>query len=266
MLRRYDISFSRGNIITQHMLETMYNAPVDTIEHLLCDYSDGIISGMDIRIDNGDIIVTAGIYKLDGRLYTLENDIIFSTSKLYDSKTYVLALVLTSDGTPEINRNKKEYVTDNTIDIVCMLKTEYFSNNDRFILCEFQGRPVMPYDCNKLLKSVFNITKCRYSVIGGYTYHPFVFRLILKKLQNKTNKHPFDYVIMTEINREKVLVRETMSQYIYETFGKDYQISDLLADFIRATEKLHLKIKVSGNIEEEQAEQDINKGHPILLR
>lgn len=265
MLRRYDISFSRGNIITQHMLETMYNAPVDIVENLLCDYSDGIISGMDIKVKKGDITVTAGIYKLNGRLYTLENDMIFRTSQLYDGKTYVLSLKLNYDGTPEINRNTKDYVTDNIIDIVCIPKTEYIYNDDRFILCEFQGSPSMPYDCNKLLSSVFNIRKCRYSVIGGYTYHPFVFSLILKKLQNKNNKHPFDYVIMTEINREKVLVRETMSQYIYETFGKNYQITDILADFIKATDRLHLKITVSDRVEEQQSEQDINKEHPILL-
>lgn len=262
MLKRYDISFSRGNIITQHMLETMYNSPVETVERLLCDYSDGIVSGMDIKVDNGDIIVTAGVYKLDSRLYTLEHDLMFSTSRLSDSKTYVLSLMLGSDGKPEINRNTKEYVTDNSIDIVCIPKMS--DVDDRFILCEFQGRPVMPYDCNKLLNSVFNITKCRYSVIGDYTYHPFVFGLILKKLQNKNDKHPFDYVLMTEINREKVLVHGIMEQYIYETFGRNYKIADLLKDFINAIDKLHFKVTVSDKVEEQRTEQSTNS-HPLLL-
>lgn len=244
MLKRYDISFKRGNAITQKMLETMYSFPIEITERLMCDYSDGIISGMDIKADKGILTVTSGIYKLDGKLYVLSDDVSFDTNRFAEDRLYILSLNLDFTGNPEIERSISDYVTENEISLVCTAKNEFYQEDERFILCEFQSNPIMPASCRELNSSVFNITKCRYSALGEYTFHPYVFSLIYKKLQMKENKHPFDYVLMAEITSEKVLTHDIMRQYISETFGKSYNIKNLLFDFINAIDRLYLKISV----------------------
>ena len=59
MLYSHDITFKDGSIITSDMLSLMYNIPKGILNKLFIDYSNGIISGLNINVNSSnDIILT----------------------------------------------------------------------------------------------------------------------------------------------------------------------------------------------------------------
>lgn len=66
--------FLEGRILKREMLENLRDYPRDFLELYFQHYSDGIIAGTKIFVDEDNIVITKGIIKAQGRLYLLHKD------------------------------------------------------------------------------------------------------------------------------------------------------------------------------------------------
>lgn len=90
-------AFERGSILKKEMLENLRDYPRDLMNIFYKDASDGIISGCDIKIDGYEIIISEGILKHKGIIYTLNQS--FSIPYENYSKEMILKIRFLADET-----------------------------------------------------------------------------------------------------------------------------------------------------------------------
>ena len=67
-------NFKKGRILKKEMLESLRDYPRNFIDIRFKDYSDGVVVGAEILIEEDCLTITSGIVKHGGRMYMLEND------------------------------------------------------------------------------------------------------------------------------------------------------------------------------------------------
>lgn len=78
MLTDYILSFPSGSLITGVLLKKMYEYPKELIHGILTEYSEGVISGLNINYKNHCLTLSSGIYKHNSSLYILEEDTVIA--------------------------------------------------------------------------------------------------------------------------------------------------------------------------------------------
>lgn len=68
-------NFGKGRILKKEMLENLRDYPRNFLDIYYKDFSDGIISGTDIKTEDGKLVIGRGIVKFAGRIYMLEEDV-----------------------------------------------------------------------------------------------------------------------------------------------------------------------------------------------
>ena len=247
MLFNYDIEFQKGTILTSEMLTMMHKVPNAIINNLFVNQSDGIINGLNLQVEDNTLIVTSGIYKVGNRLYISPKDRKFNSymnKSFSPDKVYCLGF----KGDKTICDLKNPNITTHRIDLEIYppsMESEYPNN-----ICQFYGKSGLrlPKDTTDLFKtrSAMDILNCKYSSLGEYTYHPYVFKLIYDKLKIKPNKHPLDYSFMMEISHSGVIPKPMIREYIHAT-GKDIPQNDkdLLKVLIQSIDDLEFKVIAS---------------------
>lgn len=61
--------FSKGNLLSQEMLEALRDYEIQLAQNTYAGYTDGIITGTQISVKQGAISIGQGIVKFDGRLF-----------------------------------------------------------------------------------------------------------------------------------------------------------------------------------------------------
>ncbi len=67
--------FKRGNILKQEILENLRDYPREFLDLYFQDYSEGIISGVNLIVGNNTIEIEPGIIKFAGRIYLLADTV-----------------------------------------------------------------------------------------------------------------------------------------------------------------------------------------------
>jgi len=265
MLKNYNISFEPGNMLTIDMLRTMYESPKEIQEHIFKDYSNGIISGMDIKEENGILIITSGIYKSAGNLFILDKDWSSEDSSFKEGKNYVV-YIESDRGMLKTYSQMKENVIINRAEIKVSLESD-MDNKEKIILCEFKGKPKIPKNCEELIYGIFYVLNFCHSCYKEPVYHQLVFRIIYNKLCEKDNKHPFDYMLMSEIAKSGIIPLAIIKQYITETFGfcNKLESESLFKKFVEAIEKLELKVYTSDYKEKPKNKSEKEDSERIIV-
>ena len=227
MLVKKEVSFLHGNILTKEMLNETYVYPRDFVELKYCDYSDGIIAGLDFVENDGTTYLTKGIVKFKGEYYFLLEDINLTSYFLemhkqqnWSTKLYYLYL---KSSTPI----KVDSIIVQNLDLYV---SEECKQDDLFLLCRFYGgkdNMELPQLNGNEEKEPFkkltddnlyvNMIDTLYAMPGKATYHPFLFKAVAEYLEQKPNKSILDNVILMQIQNMKVLSIDAMETYIYAT-------------------------------------------------
>lgn len=104
--------FETGLILKKHMLEALRDYPIDYVHTLFSEMGDGVISGLDVVITDGDqFYIKEGIVKIDGIVYIINQS---GTLSFEEGKNYVYLCVNSdnqADGTyfySEVIQKKQE--------------------------------------------------------------------------------------------------------------------------------------------------------------
>lgn len=210
MLHNYNVSFPKGSIITGQQLQLLHDQPQKYLCYQYTDYSDGVISGMDLEESEGRIIITPGMYKHNGAFYLLEENFVVQMENLpfEGGQNYSVFLSPCEQKiAPDIVDNQLQMFVD---------KSSSISNKPSTLICSFYGTPQLPKYCKDIFSENFDLLPYQQSCYGKYpTYSKHLFRLVYQYLTTeKSRPHMLDYILIGEISRCGYISPLTMRSYI----------------------------------------------------
>ena len=280
VMRSNEIKFEDRKIITTGLLNRMYRTPMEILEFKFAEYSDGIISGMNIEVHDNEvrnnvrlIKISKGLYKLDGTIYVLDKEVELEYEYIQGLR-YVVGFEIDQDENIciETSLSDGDQVKEKRIKIVVLSGKEYkdIKIPDKYVICRFTGKACMPTKCNELLLtgSYMNLVDCLYSSFNKSTFHPIIFKIIKQALLEKANKHPMDYIIINELSCHETLSFQFMEEYIKAARLKcpNNTRRELLRTFIEAIMTLVFKVNVENYADStENGKNKQSAGEGVLL-
>lgn len=205
MLTDYILDFSIGSLLTGQLLKKMYEHPKELIHCIFSDYSEGVISGLNIKYEGQKLALSKGIYKHNSLLYILEDDTIIDEDCYREGVEYRAII-------EEETEEERDNITINHLNIKIKSLSE-LSEEDckKSILFSFKNKP--SFDDFRM--GAYSLLDYKHSCLGKEpTFMPQLFKLVYDKLSSKDVTHPFDYVIMNEILSRGIISCELMRAYI----------------------------------------------------
>ncbi|RAW15250.1 DNA and RNA helicase [Paenibacillus taichungensis] len=207
--------FEKGRILRTEMLENLRDFPRNFLDVRFEDYSDGILTGLKVSVEDQVLIVGKGVLKHAGRLYLLEDD--FSVPYMATGRVAVLKMIfLEPTRRPDFTAHHAEIV----------LEGEESLGLDEVELGRFKLKPgaVLRSDYQDFadMNTEFN-TWCDlhapYSAISTPTLRPDILRFFAYEMLQFRSGDVQDHVFsFTCLNSERVS-RQVVEQYIYLKTG-----------------------------------------------
>lgn len=201
------------------MLENLRDFPRDFLDLYFQDYSDGIIEGVEVAIEEDKLIITKGIVKHQNRLYLLLHNSVIPYSAT--GKETILKI-----------RFQEEMMeldfTRFTANIVLDELNEVASNE--LELGRFKLKP------GARLRSkhedfldfateynTFNYIHCHYAGFQKSTYHPIILQYYARELLSNRPTNPYDISFAFSCINEDRVQRETILYYVSNRLGLEFK-------------------------------------------
>lgn len=194
MLNRKELGFERRSILTAAQLRAIEKFPREFLRLKFLEYGTGIISGLNYVERCGEIFLTEGLVKIgDEIFFATETNLSRLMAGTIEGKSYSFTL-------GEVSRTVTENVINETISIDVK---EFQDGNKELTFGTFKaGQVKLPaLDAENLFKeftrtSRLNLLNVSYACFGGATFHPYIFRAILQRLERKENPSTADLALM----------------------------------------------------------------------
>ncbi|WP_027624796.1 hypothetical protein [Clostridium lundense] len=219
--------FNSGRILKIEMLEELRDFPREILDINFKDYSNGIISGCDIEVNNDYIIVTKGIIKHQDMIYILKKNYTIQ----YESTNQVQVLKIRFLG-ETINKDfiklESEIFLDDDLQI----------SKDEMELCRFKlkkgARLRTSYVDFRDMSTEYDtvsIINVPYSAYGESSLNPNILRKFGRELLRCNVSEAWDISFgMTCIQSRDIIQKEVIVSYLIYKLGiekKDYSNEEL---------------------------------------
>jgi len=253
-VRRSEIEFRAGSILRKEMLQDIYDYPRIAIESLYSDYSEGILYGLSWKKnEDNHHIICPGALKFKGNIYFLKDEIDVETEiqdELSVNGAYRLCFVY-----QEADK-KIESKADYCLKLMALQDKEYKEvKNNAFWFAYIN------YSGDKTIDIIKGANAIKYGVAGliaaddGYDFQLpnwLVNQQLLKKIEEKKNKHPLDYQMLREMYAGKPISCSFINVYLNEINEEKITGSCTPEEAINTLEKAvdKLVFRVSANKED----------------
>ena len=201
------------------MLENLRDYPRDFLDLYFQDYSNGIIAGVNIIVDETTLVITKGIVKYNNQLYMLQTD--YELSYQATGKETMLKIRFTEE------KNELEF-TDFTTGIV--LDGAMNLSHNELELGRFKLKPgarlrsahIDFLDFATEYNTV-NYIHCQYSGMHKSTYHPIILQYFAQELLKNRPTNPYDIAFALECLNQDRVQRDVIDFYVSNRLGLDYQ-------------------------------------------
>ena len=211
--------FGKGRILKKEMLENLRDYPRNFGDIYFKDYSNGIISGADVRICESTIIIKKGIVKNEGRLYMLENEFEIPYRQ---TNTEVLIKIRFEEEESDIdylNHNSIILIDDNTETAKNELELGRFKLREGAILrSEYKDF----YDFSTEFNTV-NVINVEYAGLKMSTISPMILNYFSKIVLKSNPENMFDIVFAMQCLNGNIVEREAILYYISNRLGMEYK-------------------------------------------
>lgn len=202
--------FEKGRILRTEMLENLRDFPRTFLDVRYDEYSDGILTGLKVTVEDQILVVGKGILKHAGRLYMLEDD--FSVPYTATGRVTVLKMIF-------LEPTRRLDFTAHHAEIV--LESEESMGLDEVELGRFKLKPgaVLRSDYQDFadIATEYNTwcdVNAPYSAISAPTLRPNILRIFAREmLQFRSGDVPDHVFSFTCLNSERVS-RQAIDQYI----------------------------------------------------
>lgn len=212
-------NFEKGRILKIEMLENLRDYPRSFLDIYFKDYSNGIISGMELVVGEKDITVTKGILKHENKIYMLEKPVsinYYPTNKEVVIKIKFLEEVQKSD----FNINSAEiFIDENTSIEKNEMELGSFKLRERSEL----RSDYTDFEDFSTEYNTINIINAEYSGVKKPTLHPYILKYFSEILLKNKGDNVYDVAFAMQCINENHINRELILYYISSRLGLDYK-------------------------------------------
>lgn len=218
-------SFKAGSILTQPMLQEMYDFPqrLADFSYRLAEYGEEncILAGMDLELKDGKIYFQPGICLLGGKLYFSSEPLCITLSDSTELKGKFYYVILQQKAgecllgvqedalkVADVSESDLSAVEDNCITLLRVLR-----NYGAFILPQLKMQSENPFEefTSSLPCGLLDIP---YGYNGKITYHPYIFKAVKTFLAQKKHKCMQDYALLLQLQNSPVVSMESVVFFI----------------------------------------------------
>ncbi|MDQ0494828.1 DNA and RNA helicase [Paenibacillus brasilensis] len=243
MLTHIVPKFEKGRILKTEMLENLRDYPRSFLDIRYQDYSDGIITGMNVTVGEHALTVGRGIVKHKGRLYLLEQgqEVPYTaTGRLSVLKIRFQEEQSTADFQQHLgNICLEEEVNSQELELGrfklktgALLRSDYVDFAD--LATEF---------------NTFSLIQVQHAGTTGPTLSPYIFKMFARELISRGTSDPFDLAFTMLCLNQGFIEREAVLYYLSSRSGAAYRDYD--------SSKLH---QVLARVLEEKGGRRVNAG------
>ena len=211
-----ELEFRHGQILTCEMLKEINAFPRNVLSATYRDFSDGILAGVDYIQKDRDLLITGGLVKFKEELYYMPEEFNLShylRENSYPENSERLFLVLV----PQENLIFEGTVVK-TLKLFASSQKEFINNG--ILIGSFRHeensylRIPENIESHFLAKSRFNLLEVPFAAPQKPTFHPIIFKSVLRYLKEKKLKNLLDWQLLMLLSEHKVLSIETVITYI----------------------------------------------------
>lgn len=209
--------------MTKEMLSELYDGPRSILDILYAGHADGVIDGLDVYSRGERVFIGKGLVKYDGHIYRLEEEFCVSglEAELRGGRDYQLRIEprdpSPAEGQPQwshLDLRVREAGGAGASEAPGMAFASFQLNSEKRISISGGERDILLTDFAQW--SLWNMLCCPFATKHSVTYHPYVFRAVLRHIQRKKSKTPLDYVILSQILRDDVLEMGFIKQVLQD--------------------------------------------------
>lgn len=218
-------SFQAGSILTQPMLQEMYDFPqrIADFGYHVTEYGEEncILAGMDLELKDGKIYFQPGLCLIGGKLYFSSEPLCITLSDSTELKGKFYYVILQQKAgefllgvqedalkAADVSESDLPDVEDNCITLLRVRR-----NYGAFILPQLKMQAENPFEefTSSLPCGLLDIP---YGCNGKTTYHPYIFKAVKAFLEQKKHKCMQDYALLLHLQNNPVVSMESVVFFI----------------------------------------------------
>ena len=253
MLFHKQAEFASGSVLTKEMLELLETYPKKFLQLYFESYCEGVLCGLDYKIQEGDLWLTPGILWWQKKIWTSSTAINISAFlRKCHLEEGTLGIV---QWRPEQEITQKGVTVHRlSLDIQYNLTKESPLEVGRFLWRDHRSIKV-PNNWDELIESTergyyFNICHAFQAFPGHATFVQLIFKYMKEVLRQKEGHTPLESAILVQLQNQGRVSLDTLYTYI----GRNTAIGSCdnklpLEELLQAVnEQLHRKHKISDQV------------------
>lgn len=212
-------TFQRGRVLKSTMLENLRDYPRNFTELYFQDYSDGIMTGAMISVDESFLTISKGIVKYNGRLYMLEKDVQLPYIAM-GKETLVKIKFHNEQLQPDFIACETTVFLDESQSIQRdELELGRFKLKEGAML---RTKHTDFYDFATEYNTV-NYIHCEFAGMETSTLHPLLLRAFAKELLMQEPTNTYDILFAMQCLNEERVQRDVILYYVGNRLGIGYR-------------------------------------------
>ena len=198
MFERKELRFERRSILAASQLRAIEKFPREFLNLYFSDFGDGILSGMDYVERDEKIFLTAGILKFNDKIYFSDEVNLSELAKnfLNGNKYFFVPGEVERENIENVITEKFSVAVKNFEKNFNGVEFGNFSGQINFLLPKIDAENLFEEFTKK---SRINLLNVKYSVSGGDTFHPIIFRAVfISLISTRFDSLDFNYLLKAE--------------------------------------------------------------------
>ena len=212
-------TFQKGRILKLEMLEHLRDYPRDMLDIYYQDYSDGIITGADVIVNENRLTITKGIIKHEGHLYYLEQnqEIVY---EITGNETIIKMRFYPEEKENDFIKFKTDILLDEQTEILPneLELARYKLKKGARLRSDYQSFEDFSTEFNTL-----NIIHTPYAGRGQSTIHPIVLHYFAKEVLHAGSRTMEDTMMAMLCINNGTVERELLLHYIANRYSIEYK-------------------------------------------
>jgi hypothetical protein len=224
-------NFKKGRILKASMLQNINDYTTQMIDKLYSNYSDGIIVGAEVTVEENYLLIARAIIKHAGIIYMIKKDLKIKYYKLGE-ETVLKMKFFDVEFSEDFTNYRSEIFLDNNTKI----------SRDEIELCRFKLREgeVLKNNCKKF-SDIFNeynnlsFINTTYAGLKEPTLNINILKLFSEELLEKKDLTAYDVAFAMECLNEQRIPRKLIIIYLEKKLGiSDKQYSNMeICEYLR---------------------------------
>ena len=213
--------FQRGNLLTQEMLDALKCYMTEMSAAMYADYSDGILSGMDIRVSEGNLTIGKGLIKYQDTLIVVAEETVLPVNQ--NNTVQVVKIVIA---------DKEIGAEFETIDIKIVVDYDTAKKANEIEICRMRAQEGAKLRCEYTtyedMATEFDTVNLIYADWSAYKskgIHPEILEQFAKEARKCARKEMIDSCFLQQIYgmSQPTCRRQLLTLYLEERLGNCQQ-------------------------------------------